>query len=37
MFHYASSSHKQGIQCIIVGTGGAAYLPGKLLQVCLHN
>ena len=32
MFSYASSAHDRGIQVIIAGAGGAAHLPGKLLQ-----
>jgi phosphoribosylaminoimidazole carboxylase len=35
MFSYASSAHERGIQVIIAGAGGAAHLPGKLLQLCL--
>jgi phosphoribosylaminoimidazole carboxylase len=35
MFSYASSAHERGMQVIIAGAGGAAHLPGKLLQLCL--
>lgn len=34
MYSYALSAHKRGVQVIIAGAGGAAHLPGKLLQLC---
>lgn len=32
MFSYATSAHSRGVQVIIAGAGGAAHLPGIILN-----
>ncbi len=33
LFNYANNAHKQGIQVIIAGAGGAAHLPGMVASM----